>query len=60
MQNLMKAYQSINSTHIKEYDYFTDIEGMYARLQIFKNKETDMKIIVVLLNGKPIIIRKDE
>lgn len=55
----MKAYQSINSTHIKEYDYFTDIEGMYVRLQIFKNIETEMKIIAVLLNGKPIIIRKE-
>lgn len=59
MQNLMKDYQSINSTHIKEYDHFTDIDGMYARLQIFKNRETEMKIIVVLLNGKPIIIRKE-
>lgn len=59
MQNLTKDYQSINSTHIKEYDYFTDIDGMYARLQIFKNRETEMKIIVVLLNGKPIIIRKE-
>lgn len=59
MQNLMKDYQSINSTHIKEYDYFTDIDGMYARLQIFKNRETEMKIIIVLLNGKPIIIRKE-